>query len=166
MASNVEQRVPAISEQMNSFPQAPSMFAPPENLDARRLYAFPRLPEAPRFPVAQEGSFESLIVWYAPADLRNVARFRVYDTETNNLVWESVDNSARKLRLALPANTSKLFLLSSVDPQGRESEKVPIVGTSNADLFDGASGGTSPDPPPEWELIPSGGAILKFELLG
>lgn len=162
MASDVEQRVPDMQGQPFAFPQAPSMFAPSDILDARRLYAFPRLPEAPRNPVAQLGSFETLITWYAPADLRNVEKFRIYDTETTDIVWESVDSSARKTRLTLAADTKKLFLISSVDPQGRESEKVPIVGQSNTDKFvvngtAGETGGTSPGPPPGWEDKPSGG---------
>jgi hypothetical protein len=138
------------------------MFLPTDILDARRVYAFPRLPEAPRFPVSQQGSFECLITWYLPADTRNVSKFRVYDTETTNIIWESVDGTSRKARLSLVADSSKLFLLASVDPQGRESEKVPIIGTSNADLFDGASGGTSPDPPPEYEDSPIGGIIERL----
>ena len=159
MASNTEQRVPNVQGQVSSFPQSPSMFAPTDTLDARRLYAFPRRPEAPRFVQAQEGSFETLISWYLPTDTRNVDKFRIYDTELTNIVWESSDGRTRKARLSLAASTSKLFLLVSVDPQGKESEAVSIVGTSNADLFDGASGGTSPDPPPGWEESPSGGGI-------
>ena len=162
MASNTEQRVPSVQGQVSSFPQSPSMFPPTDTLDARRVYAFPRRPEAPRFPVSQPGSFECLITWYLPADTRNVSKFRIYDTETTNIVWESPTGAPRKARLPLTASTSKLFLLSSIDPQGRESEKVPIIGTSNADLFDGASGGTSPDPPPEYEDIPTGGIIERL----
>ena len=139
-----------------AFPQQPSMLAPPAVFDSRRQYFFSRRPEAPRSVVAQDGSFETLITWNPPADLRDVVGFIVYQDSETSLVWQSRDNSTRQVRIKLPSDSSKAFFIASVNSQGRLSNRVFVIGSSNNDKYvvngtDEETGGTSPNTPPEWE---------------
>jgi hypothetical protein len=110
----------------------------------------------------QPGSLETIVFWNSPPDLRGVSGWRVYEDIETKKVWESQDPTVRQVRIKMPSDTSRLFFVSCFSKLGRESAKVPVVGSSNSDKFvvdgtTGETGGTAPTPPPEWEDEPSGG---------
>jgi hypothetical protein len=91
----------------------------------------------------------------------------VYENIETNKVWESTDPTIRQVRIKMPADSSRLFFVSCFSILGRESAKVPVVGSSNTDKMvvdgtTGETGGTAPTPPPEWPEEPSGGRGDQF----
>jgi hypothetical protein len=119
-------------------------------------------PDPPRSLISQPGSLEATITWNAPAKATDIALWRIYRDNENNLVDSIPDPNARQYRPKLPASTPTAFYVSSVNSAGRESIKVQIIATANTDQAvvtgtTGATSGTSAPPPPGYNQEPTGG---------
>lgn len=114
-----------------------------------------RKPQPPRGITVQPGSFKSVITWNAPQDDNGITAYIVYvDNETSPFARIGPDE--RRIEIPLTSNASRFVAISSTNGLA-ESPKIPTVATSNGDLYDAASGGSSPAPPPDWPSEPSGG---------
>jgi len=113
---------------------------------------YPLQPDPPRGVRITSGSLEVLVSWNAPADMRGVAKFRVYKGNERNPRAE-VDAQIRSATIKVPAGNSDFFHVKSVSSTGRESIVASAWGTSSADSSSNAS------QPTEWASEPSGGWI-------
>ena len=123
-------------------------------------------PEPPRSIRATPGTMEATIVWLAPADLRGVDRFRIYQGNENNLIGETENRITRQFKVKLPSDAADMVYVSSVSDSFRESRKVPVRVSSNNDKYvvDGAAdatAGTPAAPAPGWPYEPGGGCPMS-----
>lgn len=119
-------------------------------------------PQPPRNIQVQTGTMEVLLSWNMPADLRGVDGFRVYQDTESNLVFETKDLGARQIRIKMEAAKTRLFFVSCVSRLGRESVKMPKLGSSDSNKYvvtgtTGETVGTTGTPYSEWFKEKSGG---------
>ena len=148
------------------FPPAPALGAPQSDVQVGLVIGWRGRPAPPRALRTSQGSLETIVFWNGPVDLRGVNGWRVYEDIETKKVWESQDPTVRQVRIKIPSTTSRLFFVSCFSKLGRESAKIPVVGSSNTDKMvvdgtTGETGGTAPAPPPEWEEEPTGGCVLE-----
>lgn len=126
-------------------------------------YSYQGRPAAPRNVQVLGGSLEVRVVWNAPADMRGVDGFRVYQNNENQMVFQTKDNTCRQfLCSSVQADTKVAFYVSCFSENGLESVKVQAIGKPNTDQLvvsgtTGATSGTATTPPPSWDSEPSGG---------
>ena len=129
----------------------------------QRVAGSRRAPQVPRGVATQTASFKSVVTWNAPVDSRGIAGYIVYlDNETSPFM--RTGPSTLRVEVPLTSNTKRFGAVSSVNELGFESPKMPFVAQSNGDLYDGASGGSSPTPPPDWPSEPGGGGAGRGQL--
>lgn len=149
------------------FPQPQIMSRRFSMVEDRRIIVSTRKPFPPRFITVVQGTMEVLVFWERPENMLGVDFFRVYLDNESNIVWESNDARSRRARIKIPANTTKLILVSAVNRStGRESVLIAVQGSSNNDKYvvDGTGGetdGVEGSPPAEWEDTISGGGGVE-----
>jgi len=149
------------------FPQSQIMLRQFSTVEDRRLLVSTRRPYPPRNPTVVPGTMEVLVFWERPESMLGVDFFRVYLDNESNIVWESNDARSRRARIKIPANTTKLILVSAVNRStSRESVLAAVQGSSNDDKYvvDGTTGetvGTEGAPPVGWEDTISGGGGVE-----
>lgn len=122
----------------------------------QRVGGSPRAPQPPRGLLNQTGSFKGVVTWNAPLDDRGIVGYKVYvDNETSPFL--QTGPNSRRIEIPLTSNANRFIAISSVNELGFESPKIPLIASSNADQYNGGSGGSSPAPPPDWPSEPTGG---------
>jgi hypothetical protein len=130
-----------------------------------RLVGSRRRPQPPRSIILQNGSFKSKITWVGPADSRGIVGWRIWSPDENTLFDTSKDVAMRQVEIPLASNQKVFVAVSSFNALGRDSQKVPAIASSNADLYDGASSGTNPVNPPDWPSEPQGGCVVEGTII-
>lgn len=138
-----------------------------DRADTQRKPMFRLRPKPPRGLRSSPGSMEATIFWNAPADRNGVGGFRIYRGDESNLIYETKDPNTRQATVKLPGNSSDMCFVATVSEIGRESPKLPVRVQSSSDKYlqngqPGETPGTSPTPPPEWYLEPSGGQYVRW----
>lgn len=126
-------------------------------------------PSPPRSLIAQPGSLEVLLTWNAPQIFSDIAAWRVYKDNENNLIQTINDAGTRQYTAKVPAATHVAFYISSMNALGRESIKVQIIAKANSDQYvttgtGGGTSGSSASVPPGYPKEPSGGGSRSRNL--
>lgn len=119
-------------------------------------------PNPPRNLIIQAGSQKVVLTWNGPQNMVGIVGWHVWKDTENNLVLTIDDVTTRQAQIQLQSNTNTGFFVSSFNALGIDSIKVQIIGKANTDQYvvagtGGGTGGTTPNPPPEWPVEPGGG---------
>ena len=119
-----------------------------------RLRGTAKRPQSPRDVVFQSGSRGGLLVWKLPAFSDDIAGWRIYKDDDQNLHAVINDRGVRQMKIDLSSGATppvSPIWVCSINAAGVESPKVQVLGVAQAEA------GAPPDPNPPTGYTGEGG---------